>query len=183
MIGGALIKCLHLISNVLTLWRDCIVILILSFEWVYKQRTSRFVPQFTTGNKQTVTWRWSGGKKIYTYIYRKFWTMTGIKVNAGWRFIISFPCFASTATTSTTIFGGKVSVSSMTQVHTTYKSEFLIKSSVHLDNFTEFRKLDIFDSKLTVWEDYLVGIQLLLTGKIWKSYANDMQNDFKNFQM
>lgn len=130
-----------------------------------------------------VTWRWSGGKKIYTYIYRKFWTMTGIKVNAGWRFIISFPCFASTATTSTTIFGGKVSVSSMTQVHTTYKSEFLIKTSVHLDNFTEFRKLDIFDSKLTVWEDYLVGIQLLLTGKIWKSYANDMQNDFKNFQM
>lgn len=109
--------------------------------------------------------------------------MTGIKVNAGWRFIISFPCFASTATTSTTIFGGKVSVSSMTQVHTTYKSEFLIKTSVHLDNFTEFRKLDIFDSKLTVWEDYLVGIQLLLTGKIWKSYANDMQNDFKNFQM
>lgn len=122
------------------------------------------------------------GKNIYIYL-RKFWTMTGIKVNAGWCFIISFPCFASTATTSTTIFGGKVSVSSMTQVHTTYKSEFLIKTSVHLDNFTEFRKLDIFDSKLTVWEDYLVGIQLLLTGKIWKSYANDMQNDFKNFQM
>lgn len=123
------------------------------------------------------------GKKIYTYIYRKFWTMTGIKVNAGWRFIISFPCFASTATTSATFYGGKVSVSSMTQVHTTYKSEFLIKTSVHLDNFTEFRKLDIFDSKLTVWEDYLVGIQLLLTGKIWKFYVNDMQNDFKNFQM
>ncbi|XP_052717103.1 opsin-5-like [Crassostrea angulata] len=51
----------------------------------------------------------------------------------------------------------------MTQVHTTYKSEFSIKTSLHLDNFTEFRKLDIFDSKLTVWEDYLVGIQLLLT--------------------
>lgn len=71
----------------------------------------------------------------------------------------------------------------MTQVHTTYKSEFSIKTSLLLDNFTEFRKLDIFDSKLAVWEDYLVGIQLLLTGKISKLNVNVMQNDIKNFQM
>lgn len=136
---------------------------------IYKQRTSRFVPQFTTGNKHT-----SGEKKI---IYIKFWTLTGIKVKAGRRFLIIFPCFASTTTTSTTLYEDKVSVSSMTQVHTTYKSEFSIKTSLQLDNFTEVRKLDIFDSKLAAWEDYLVGLQLLLTGNISKFNVNVMQND------
>lgn len=137
---------------------------------IYKQRTSRFVPQFTTGNKHT-----SGEKKNYIYI--KFWTLTGIKVKAGRRFLIIFPCFASTTTTSTILYEGKVSVSSMTQVHTTYKSEFSIKTSLQLDNFTEVRKLDIFDSKLAAWEDYLVGLQLLLTGNISKFNVNVMQND------
>lgn len=103
--------------------------------------------------------------------------MTGIKVKAGRRFLIIFPCFASTTTTSTTLYEGKVSVSSMTQVHTTYKSEFSIKTSLQLDNFTEVRKLDIFDSKLAAWEDYLVGLQLLLTGNISKFNVNVMQND------
>lgn len=65
----------------------------------------------------------------------------------------------------------------MTQVHTTYKSEFSIKTSLQLDNFTEVRKLDIFDSKLAAWEDYLVGLQLLLTGNISKFNVNVMQND------
>lgn len=138
---------------------------------IYKQRTSRFVPQFTTGNKHT------SGEKKKLYIYIKFWTLTGIKVKAGGRFLIIFPCFASTTTTSTTLYEGKVSVSSMTQVHTTYKSEFSIKTSLQLDNFTEVRKLDIFDSKLAAWEDYLVGLQLLLTGNISKFNVNVMQND------
>lgn len=137
---------------------------------IYKQRTSRFVPQFTTGNKHT-----SGEKKNYIYI--KFWTLTGIKVKAGRRFLIIFPCFASTTTTFTILYEDKVSVSSMTQVHTTYKSEFSIKTSLQLDNFTEVRKLDIFDSKLAAWEDYLVGLQLLLTGNISKFNVNVMQND------
>lgn len=53
----------------------------------------------------------------------------------------------------------------MSTADKSYNSGFSIKFPLILDNFSDIRQLDIFDSKLTVWEDYIVGIQLLITGK------------------
>ncbi|XP_022346175.1 visual pigment-like receptor peropsin [Crassostrea virginica] len=51
----------------------------------------------------------------------------------------------------------------MSTADKSYNSGFSIKFPLILDNFSDIRQLDIFDSKLTVWEDYIVGIQLLIT--------------------
>ena len=53
----------------------------------------------------------------------------------------------------------------MSTADKSYISGFSIKFPPFLDNLSDIRQLDIFDSKLTVWEDYIVGIQLLITGK------------------
>lgn len=53
----------------------------------------------------------------------------------------------------------------MTSLHT-FNSEIHVQIPPYPDNTSEVHQLDMFDSKLTVWEDYVVGVQLLLTGKI-----------------
>ncbi|XP_062591798.1 opsin-5-like isoform X1 [Saccostrea cucullata] len=53
----------------------------------------------------------------------------------------------------------------MTTLHK-LNSEVDINIPLNLENISEVRELDMFDSKLTVWEDYIVGIQLLLTAVI-----------------
>jgi hypothetical protein len=53
---------------------------------------------------------------------------------------------------------------SMSSLHT-FNSEIHVKFPIYSDNISEVEQLDMFDSKLTVWEDYVVGIQLLVTGK------------------